>query len=157
MSTSELARIEASAPRRMIGVGAMLLLGGLLLYIAFAQPPESLLWRVFLLVLGGVALWFSSRMWVSTGHALILTDEALSDSDGTVIARLDQIARVDRSMFAAKPSNGFLLILKDPALRAWRPGLWWRVGRRVAVGGVTAGSATKPVADMISIKLASKG
>lgn len=152
----ELARIETSASRRLIGVGAMLLLGALLVYVALAEPPANVAWQLFLLAVGAFALWFSARMWASTGHALILTKDALSDSDGTVIATMDQIAKVDRSMFAMKPSNGFLLILKEPGARAWRPGLWWRIGKRVAVGGVTSGAATKPVADMIAFQLAER-
>ncbi|MFW2588990.1 hypothetical protein [Sagittula sp. SSi028] len=150
----ELARIETSMGRRVIGAGAMLLLGALLLYIAFAEPPQNRLWQVFLLAVGGLSLWFSSRMWEATSHALILTETELTDTDGTVLARLDEIEKVDRSVFAMKPSNGFLLILKSPQTRAWRPGLWWRMGRRIAIGGVTAGSATKPVADIIAVKIA---
>ena len=154
--TQELARIETSAGRRVIGVGAMCVLGALLLYVALAEPPAHFLWQAFLLVLGGFALWFATRMWEATSHALILTDEALVDTDGTVLARLDEIAKVDRSTFAMKPSNGFLVILKAPQSRAWRPGLWWRMGRRIAIGGVTSGAATKPVADMIAVQIATQ-
>ncbi|MEQ5871110.1 hypothetical protein J4E08_14560 [Sagittula sp. NFXS13] len=150
----ELTRIGTSAPRRVFGVGAMTVLGGMLLYVAFAEPPANWLWQVFLVALGLAALWFSARMWEATGHELILTDEALTDSDGTELARLDQIAKVDRSVFAMKPSNGFIILLKEPMPRAWRPGLWWRMGRRIAVGGVTSGAATKPMADIIAVKVA---
>lgn len=149
----ELARVTASPPRRVIGAGSMALLGVLLLYVALATPPASLLWLMFLLGLGGFAIWFSTRLWAATAHALVLTPEALCDSDGTLIARLDDIEKVDRSMFAMKPSNGFLVILKTRQARAWRPGLWWRMGRRVAVGGVTAASQTKPFADVLMATL----
>lgn len=150
MAEQELARITASAPRRVIGVAAMLGLGALLLYMALTTGAMAPGWKVLLVVLGAGALWMGQVMWQATGHALILTEEALTDSDGTVVARLDGIAKVDRSTFAMKPSNGFLVILKEPAQNVWRPGLWWRVGRRVAIGGVTAGSQTRPVADIMS-------
>ncbi len=154
MATDELMRLGASASRRVIGVGAMMLLGGLLVYVALASPPQNILWQGFLILIGGFALWFSTRMWESTGHELILTETALTDSDGTVVAELDEIDRVDRSMFAMKPSNGFLIILKAPKKRVWRPGLWWRLGKRVAVGGVTSAGASKPMADVIALKIA---
>ncbi len=157
MKQEELARITASPSRRLIGVAAMLGLGGLLLYMAVTTPGMHILFRGILFVLGLGGLWVSQVMWQATGHALILTEEALTDSDGTVIARLDQIAKVDRGMFAMKPSNGFLIVLKEPAPRVWRPGLWWRVGRRVAVGGVTAGGQTRPVADIMNHLLSQKG
>lgn len=150
----ELGRIAASAPRRVMGVAAMGLLGALLLYLGVVEPPSALYWRVFLLGVGTGALWFAVLMWQATGHVLTLTADALVDSDGTVLARLDDIEKVDRSVFAMKPSNGFLILLKSPAKPAWRPGLWWRMGRRIAIGGVTSGAATKPVADMIAMRLA---
>ncbi|MBY6160719.1 hypothetical protein KUV73_04410 [Mameliella alba] len=149
MAQEELARITASAPRRLIGVGAMMGLGGLMVYMGFGTDEMAMGWRGFLVLLGIAALFVAQLMWQVTGHALILTEEALTDSDGTVVARLDEIEKVDRGMFAMKPSNGFLVILKQPGSRIWRPGLWWRMGRRVAIGGVTAGSATKPVADIM--------
>ena len=145
--------LRATAPRRVIGVTAMTGLGGLMLYVGWATPT-AIGWTVLLTALGLIALWGAQVMWQATSHALILTDDALVDSDGTVVAALDNIAKVDRSPFAMKPSNGFLLILKEPAPRVWRPGLWWRWGRRVAIGGVTAGGHSKPMADMIAMKLA---
>ncbi|WP_323770436.1 hypothetical protein [Antarctobacter sp.] len=150
MAQDELARITASASRRVIGVGSMMGLGALIVYVALSTPEMALGWKGLLIVMGVAGLVLAQLMWQSTGHALILTEEALTDSDGTVVARLDEVAKVDRGMFALKPSNGFLVILKEPQPRAWRPGLWWRLGRRVAVGGVTAGSQTRPVADIMT-------
>jgi hypothetical protein len=154
MADEELVRVGASAPRRLIGVTAIGGLGALLLYIAFATPPAAPGWLAFMVAMGFFSLWGAVRVWVATSHELILTEEALMDSDGTVLARFDEIEKVDRSMFAMKPSNGFLVLLKEPRPRAWRPGLWWRIGRGVAVGGVTAGSQTRPVADIINLRLA---
>lgn len=150
MAQEELARITASGARRVIGVGSMMGLGALIVYVALTTADMAVVWKAVLLVTGIAGLVLAQLMWQSTGHALVLTQDGLSDSDGTVVARLDQIAKVDRGMFAMKPSNGFLVILKDPAPWAWRPGLWWRLGRRVAVGGVTAASQTRPVADIMT-------
>lgn len=152
----ELGRIRASAGRRGIGVGAVMLLGALLLWIGLATPLDSVLWQIFLIVLGIAALWGAMLMWRATGVQLILTEEGLFEEDGTVLARMENIEKVDRSPFAMKPSNGFLILLKEPMPRAWRPGLWWRTGRRVAIGGVTSGGATKPIADMMTIRLAQR-
>lgn len=155
MSGQELLRIEVSQPRRAIGAGALVGLGGLLLYIALTEPPAPG-WLVFLLALGGGSLWFASVLWQATQRALILTEEALEEEGGAVIARLDEVVRIDRGMLAMKPSNGFSLLLRTRGARAWRPGLWWRWGRRVAVGGVTSGHQTRPVADIIAIKIAER-
>ncbi len=155
MPDTELARISASPPRRALGFAMLLSLGALLIYLALSAPPQPL-WQVFMIGLGGLSLWTARLLWRATEAELILTDTALTESGGEVIARIDDIVRIERGMLAAKPSNGFALVLKTRAPRAWRPGLWWRLGRKVAVGGVTAGSQTRPVADIIAMKIAER-
>ena len=122
--------------------------------MAFAQPPAILTWQAFLVLLGLGCLWFAHRLQLATTRKLHLTETALIDSEGEVLARVEDIVSVNRGMLAIKPSNGFMLLLKDPAPRAWQPGLWWRFGRRVAVGGVTSGGQTRPMADIIAAMIA---
>lgn len=145
-------KIAASQPRRWLGVGMLLFLGGLLIYVAFATPPD-LAWQVFLLLMGGASLWVGDKMRRATEGWIELSDEALVTHTGEVIARIDEIEKVERGMLAFKPSNGFMIKTKNPAARRWEPGLWWRMGRRIGVGGVTAASQSKVMADLISAKL----
>jgi hypothetical protein len=156
MSEDIIAEVEPSGSRRWIGIAMLLALGGLILYLAFAQPPANFGWRVFLVVFGVGALWVAHRLQVATTKRLFLTESMLMDSDGVVLARTDEIVAVDRGMLAIKPSNGFMLKLKNPAPRAWQPGLWWRLGRRVAVGGVTSGGQTRAMADIIAVMIAKR-
>jgi len=145
-------RIEASTPRRWLGVGMLMFLGGLLIYVAFAAPPD-LAWQVFLLVMGGVSLWLGEKMRRATEGWIEFKDNALVNQSGEVIAHIDDIEKVERGMLAFKPSNGFMLKTKTPATGRWEPGLWWRTGRRIGVGGVTPASPSKVMADLISAKL----
>lgn len=156
MSEEIIATVGASGARRGTGVGMLMLLGGLLIWMAATQPAAGLAWQAFLAVLGAGALWMASRMWRDTARQLILTHDELRDSTGVVLARIDDIDKIDRSMFAMKPSNGFMIRLKTSGSRAWHPGIWWRMGRRVAVGGVTAGRDTKPLADALAILVAQR-
>jgi hypothetical protein len=156
MNDEIIATIDANGPRRFVGVGMLLMLGGLLLYIAFARPPESMGWQALLVAFGAFALWFAQKLQVATTKKLLLTKDALVDSDGSVLTRIEDVAAVERGMFAIKPSNGFMLKLKTPAPREWHPGLWWRLGRRLAVGGVTPGSQTRPMADIIAMMIAER-
>ncbi len=151
--TRILAEVSASAPRRVIGVGMLWFLGGLLIYVALVTPP-SVGWRMLLVLLGACAIWLGYVMMRATTVTLQLTEHELRDTAGTLLARVEDIQRIDRGVFALKPSNGFTLILKQPQERCWRPGLWWRLGRRVAVGGVTPGSQTRPMADVIAAMIA---
>ena len=146
--------IEASLPRRFFGVAVLGFLGVFLVYIALTAPSGDLRWQFFLVLFGGGALWLAVKMWRATGMVIELTKTELRCSDGTVIARVDQIRSLDRGTFAFKPSNGFMLRLSDKAPRAWYPGLWWRMGRRVGIGGVTSAAQTKAMAEIIAAMIA---
>lgn len=152
MSVDAQTKIQASQPRRWLGIGMLFFLGALLIYVAFATPPD-LGWQVFLLIVGGASLWVGDKMRRATEGWIELRDDILVDQNGDVIARIDDIEKVDRGMLAFKPSNGFMLKTKTPAPNRWEPGLWWRVGRRIGVGGVTPARQSKVMADLISTKL----
>lgn len=147
-----LATITPSTTRRIVGVAALCTLGGVLIYIALARPPAEPVWRVFLLLLGGGTLWLGDAMRRATARCLELTPEALRESGGRIVARVEDVAAVERGAFAIKPSNGFLLRLKAPQEggNRWVPGLWWRLGRRVGVGGITSAAEGKVVAEILS-------
>ena len=150
-----LAVVRASMPRRWLGVTMLAALGLLLLYTAMSRPPENLFWQLFLLVIGGLALWGAERMYRATAYAVELTEAGLRSTSGEMIAPMEEIVAVDRGTFVFKPSNGFLLKLSAPGTpsRRWAPGLWWRVGRRVGIGGVTPGAQAKMMADMLAAML----
>ena len=154
--TPYLASAAASVPRRWMGVGMLALLGGLLLYVALSTPPENVLWQVFLIVLGLASLGLAEKMRRATELSIYLTEAGLHDSAGEVIAPLDQIARIERGTFAFKPSHGFTVQLITPQPRRWKPGIWWRMGRRVGIGGVMPGGQTKFMAEMLQAMLAER-
>lgn len=147
-----LATVSASAPRRLMGIVVLTVLGGLLIYAGLVQP-QGLGLQLVLLLAGGIVLYLTERMRRASVATLELTREGLRDSEGRVLARLDQIETVNRGVFAFKPSNGFVLTTRQPQERHWNPGLWWRVGRRIGVGGVTPAAQTKFMADMIQTLL----
>ena len=156
MQDDILATISASTVRRLFGVGALMILGALLIYVAFLDPPDSFIWQIFLIVLGAGSLWLADKMRRVTLLTLILTRTDLRESDGTLLAEVDQITSVERGALAFKPSNGFMLHLAAPAPRRWRPGLWWRFGRRLGVGGVTSAAQTRQMADMLAVLIAER-
>jgi len=152
-SDEVLARLPASPGRRAFGVGMQAVLGAILLWTALAHPPEALGWLAFLLGAAALALYAAKAMWDATAVEIVLTRSGIYEAGGREIARLDNIASVDRGLFAFKPSNGFLLRLHAPVGRVWAPGLWWRMGRRVGVGGVTPGGQGRAMADIVSALL----
>jgi len=153
MKDEVLAIVGASPPRRVIGVGSVLVLGVTAICVALLRPPSNLGWIVFLLALGLGALWLTDRMRKATSHRLELTRQALRSSTGEVLVNVADVEAIERGAFAFKPSNGFTLVLKNTAQtgpKRWEPGLWWRMGRRVGVGGVTPGHQAKAMAEILS-------
>ncbi|WP_264212877.1 hypothetical protein [Leisingera thetidis] len=155
MSNEILAEIEASGGRRVVGTAMLGLTGCLLVYVAVAAPPSPA-WLVFLLAVGAAALWLAVRMWQATVHRIELTAEELRCSDGQVIARVADIEAIDRGFFAFKPSNGFLVRTRTQGSKVWMPGLWWRAGRRIGIGGVTPGSQGKAMSEILAAMLAQR-
>lgn len=153
MSDEIVASVKASEARRYMGVGMLFAIGTLVIYVALATPPSTA-WLVFLLVVGLGSLWLAVRMWQATQFKIELTEEELRCSDGNVIARVDDIENIDSGFFAFKPSNGFLIKTKTPASRIWQPGLWWRFGRRIGIGGVTPGSQSKAMSEILAAMIA---
>ncbi len=155
--TSEvLATISASAGRRWMGFLSMYALAILLVYVAFSRPPE-LGWQVFLLITGGAAFWLADSLRRATARTIELTQEELRDTSGECIALVADITRVERGAFAFKPSNGFLVRTKTAqGPRRWLPGLWWRVGKQIGIGGVTPGSQTKFMTEILSALIAER-
>ncbi|WP_457647470.1 hypothetical protein [Profundibacter sp.] len=157
MSDSKiLATVMPSTTRRYAGLAMLAVLGGLLVYIALATPPASLAWRFTLLALGGLVLWMAELMRRATLHGVVLTRDELRTTDGRVLVRVEDMTGVVRGSFSLKPSNGFSVLTKIPQEKAWAPGIWWRYGKRIGVGGVTAASQAKFMSEILASMLAEK-
>lgn len=148
------ARVSASPIRRLVAYIFLTVLGILLIYMALFQPPPAH-WLVFLLAMGATTLWVAEKLRLATQLSIELTETELRDSNGRILASLGQVKGVDRGAFAMKPSNGFTVILTEKGQRAWAPGLWWRIGRRVGVGGVTSAAEAKLMAEQIALRIQS--
>jgi len=150
---AEVARVAASAGRRAFGLIVLVGLGLILIWLGLMQEGGSLLLRVLILAAGAAVIWAAREMQRATALAVILTAGGLQDSTGEVIAPFEEIASVDRGTFAFKPSNGFLVRLTTSGAWRWKPGLYWRIGKRVGVGGVAHAAQSKAMADALTIML----
>jgi hypothetical protein len=155
MKHDELAVIEASIARRLVGVGALAGLAVVLVRAVIVNQP-GLVWQGLMVVGAAFAAVAAMSMWRVTGGRIVLTPAGLINDDGQVLAPLDQIVRIERGAFAFKPSNGFTVLLSVPASLAWAPGLWWRAGRRLGVGGVTSGHQGRAMADKLAMLIAAR-
>ncbi|WP_212523993.1 hypothetical protein [Actibacterium sp. MT2.3-13A] len=148
-----LATLSASKPRRLFGLGVLLTLGFGLIYLALARPPSSVGWQIFLIALGALSLVLGEKMRRATLGKVVLTAEGLFDGEGRVLAPIAEITGVDRGPFAMKPSHGFTVRLSTARGRGWAPGLWWRMGYRLGVGGVTPAAQAKVMSEALTVLL----
>jgi len=152
--TRVLARLNPSAPRRVVGTAMLAAIGVLLIWVVVRHPPPQMIGLAFLLVVGVGTLWMAARLWLATAQGLELTDTELRESHShRALARMADIVSVDRGAFAVKPTAGFALHMRQPGRMAWAPGLWWQVGRRIGVGGVTHRHEARLMAEILAERL----
>lgn len=144
-----IATVRPTPLRRGIALLALVFLSVVTIYVALFQtgPMPG---RVVLLAIGVLALWGADRMRRATAGCVELTAAGLRDGNGTQIAALRDITKVERGIFAFKPSNGFLVRTVSAQPRGWRLGLWWRVGRQIGIGGMIPVQQTKMMAERLA-------
>lgn len=145
--------IQASAVRRAFMATALAVLGACFVLLGFNAAPELLVFRILFIVIGAAILAFAPLAWRATARGVVLDGWGLSDTDGNRICPMIQIRQVERGAFAFKPSNGFLIRTRDAQQRGWAPGIWWRFGRKVGIGGVLPASQAKFMADTLALRL----
>lgn len=149
------AKITVSAPRFYFAFAVQIALGLILIYMAFAGPA-GVLGKFFLITIGVLMLLQAYRLRGAVAREIWLTDAGIVTDDGLLLAPMDQITEVSRGAFALKPSNGFAVTMSQKHSFLWVPGLWWRFGTRVGLGGVTGAGAAKFMAEQIALRVATR-
>ena len=147
--------IAVSVVRRWLGVGILVSIGVMALYVAFAAAPDFA-GQAFLVSVGLLSLWVADKMRRATELWIELTPSELRDSSGKLIAKVEDIQKLESGFLAFKPSNGFLISTASSQSWVWLPGVWWRFGRRIGIGGVTPASQTKGMAQIIAMMVATQ-
>ena len=144
-----LAILPPSQGRRWMAVLVFLALGVIFLWLGLANAP-TMGWRIFFVLAGVASLWGSDVLRRATDDEIILTREVLKTRSGTILAHVDNVAKVERGAFAFKPSQGFLVRLKKPEAKGWAPGLWWARGTFIGIGGVVSAGRSRAMAEILT-------
>lgn len=151
-----LAQVRPGVARRMVGVGSLGLLGMVLVSLATTNGMPAP-WQAMLAVLALAAFWAAWRMYHATALGIYLTQEGVFRGDGHLLVPVADITGLERGMFAMKPSSGFVILTQSPLERAWAPGLYWAIGRRLGIGGVTNANETKYMAQVLEGMIVARG
>ena len=146
-----IATLEPSLGRRWFGAIVLGVLGLLLIFVTIRNPPDSVFLKVMVPLVGALFIWQAQWNLRVTQHGLYLTKDGLFDAQGTLVCAAYNMAEVDRGVFAFKPSNGFLVRLHEPEPKSWAPGLYWRLGKRLGVGGATHPTQNRELAQAIEV------
>ncbi|MCR8723680.1 hypothetical protein [Frigidibacter sp. ROC022] len=152
-----IARLAVPMWRRVVGMAVLALLVVLLARLAWTESSTGRQAGLILAMLGGGFLLLG--LWRATAGAVLLRASGrLETSGGRVLALPDEIASVETGAFAVRPSNGFMLRLRSTRRGpGWAPGLWWRLGRRLGVGGLADAAEVKAMASALKARLSASG
>ena len=145
--------ISPSGPRRVFGIAMLAALGVMFIWVGFLTFKSNSVTAAVLGLLGIISFWCASVVASATSASILLIQKGLITSDKIIVAELDNIKEVERGLFALKPSSGFVIFLKKPMPLVWKPGLWWRFGRRIGIGGATTAAEGKIMAEAIQASL----
>ena len=126
-------------------VAMAIVLFGLLL-----QGDPAFLWQVVFAGTAVASLWGAKRLYQGTDDDVELTRTELRLKSGRLLTTIDNVKVVERGPFAFKPSNGFLVRLKEPCGKGWAPGLFWQRGRYLGIGGAINAGHTRAMAEAIT-------
>ncbi len=144
-----LMELTISPIRRIFALVVLFMLGLLLIWNGLMLPGAAIALKLLLMLMGAAVLWLGIKMYDRTRGGLILTKEALWDYRGTCLIRMEDVVAMEKGVFALKPSNGFMLRGTQAPGNLWAPGMYWRVGTRVGVGGITNAREAKSMIEVI--------
>ena len=142
-------KIKPSAGRRIFGIIILCLVAVIMMNYAFGDKAQSIVLRFILLLMAVVFLWQAQANLRFIGAALILKREGLFDDQGALICSLSNINQIDRGWISFKPSNGLLVRMHKPMALKWSPGLYWRFGKSLGIGGMVSPVLTKEMSDKL--------
>ncbi|WP_138464985.1 hypothetical protein [Poseidonocella sp. HB161398] len=157
MGTEALAQLYPSKTRIILTVLVLAAVAVVCLYVAAGEGGQGAAARLMLAAVAVAAALGAVAVWRSGARGLLLYPDRIAESGGDTVLWLADIARLERGAFAFKPANGVVVSLRRPGSLRWVPGLWWRTGARVGIGGMTPKAATKAFADLLERRLGELG
>ena len=120
---------------------------GLLVFLTFtiSKLDQAISLSDFLLIPAIImfGLWFKRFLKRYSNVGFLINDTGLFNLDETIVCKMSDIARVDVSPYTFKSANGFIVLLKTQSSFKSIPGLYWRLGKRISIGGLVSKNESK--------------
>ena len=120
---------------------------GLLLFLCYtiSKIEEEITSVDFLLIptIVFLALWFTRFLKRYSKVGFLINQSGLFNLDGSIICEIGDIEIIDVSPYTFKSANGFIVILKTKNSFKLIPGLYWRLGKRLSIGGLVSKTESK--------------
>ena len=134
----------------------LLFLFGIYSILAIDREIESSDFLVLLFgVLVGFIFWRYLKRYGNVGF--VIKDGSIFLPDGRLLCKLSSIETVDTSPYTFKSTNGFIIRLKERSSLDWSPGLFWKLNKRISIGGLITKSESKWLSTAIITILAREG
>jgi len=142
--------------RRWFGVFSLGLPAFLIAALLVQGAITNVLSVILLLIVAAVFGSAAYRMATVPDAGIVFDGHSLSTEDGVLLAAIEDIAEVQTGIFAMRPSNGFTLIMKKAGKMPTRPGIYWRQGRHMGVGGLLRAAEAKSIGKAIQAEVVVK-
>ncbi|MEO0344428.1 MAG: hypothetical protein AAF198_13420 [Pseudomonadota bacterium] len=150
-------KVDLVAPvaigRKWFGVLSLGFPATLIVAIMIQGSITHVLSAVILLAIAALFMWAAWRMWNAPHFGIVFDGDSLKTEDGATIAKMSEIQSVQVGLFVMRPSNGFMMMMKQPGIFPTRPGVVWRQGRRIGIGGILRSSEAKSIGRAIQVEL----
>lgn len=142
-------QLHPSPVRRYLGVASLALVSAVALRLGL-ESEASDGGRMLLMLIGALGFYANYRFWKSTHDGLELTPTELRETGGRRVMAVADIRAIERELFGViRPTNGFVIAHHGRYPSGFKPGLWWRIGGRVGIGGLTPSGEGKAMAELL--------
>ena len=90
-----------------------------------------------------LGLWLKRFLNRYSKIGFLINELGMFNLDESLIFKMDEIERIDVSPYTFKSANGFIILLKTKSSFKFIPGLYWRLGNRISIGGLVSKNESK--------------
>ncbi len=120
---------------------------GLLLFLLYAlsKLDEKISLFDFFLILLTIVLgiWLKRFLKKFSKIGFLINELGIFNLDESIICKIENIKKIDVSPYTFKSANGFIIFQKTKGSFKIVPGLYWRAGKRISIGGLISKNESK--------------